>query len=116
MDHLVTERQAPDSRGELVMKKKWFVIMMLLVSLLAAGCGRDKMPARTEQSTEPSTQTQRQLPLETMADRKRLGQKSHRRRQNPHHWLCDRKASWTVLSNTLTFFLPRVYCTTWRTI
>lgn len=115
MDHLVTERQAPDNRGELVMNKKWFVVMMML-SLLADGYGQDEMPARAEQVAEPSTQLQRQLPLETMADRKRLGQKSHRRGQNPHHWLCDRKASWTVLSNTLSFFLPRVYCTTWRTI
>lgn len=70
MDHLVTERQAPDNRGELVMKKKWFVIMMLLVSLLAAGCGRDEMPARIVQATEPSVQVQCQLPQETMAARK----------------------------------------------
>ena len=43
------------------MKKKWFVVMMLLVTLLAAGCGRDEMPARAEQATQPSAQTQRQL-------------------------------------------------------
>ena len=54
------------------MKKKWFAVMMLLVSLLAAGCGRDEMPARAEQATEPSAKTQRQLPQETMADRKTI--------------------------------------------
>ena len=54
------------------MKKKWFVVMMLLVTLLAAGCGRDEMPARAEQATQPSAQTQRQLLQETMADRKTI--------------------------------------------
>lgn len=43
--------------------------MMLPVTLLATGCGRDEMPARIVQSTEPSAQMQPQLPQETMADR-----------------------------------------------
>ena len=46
---IVLRKRSTKSKGEWIMKKKWFVVMMLLVSLLAAGCGRKDKIERNAQ-------------------------------------------------------------------
>ena len=46
---IVLRKRSSKPKGELVMKKKWFVVMVLLISLLAAGCGRKDKIERNAQ-------------------------------------------------------------------